>query len=60
MHLKGISHRDIKLENIFISKSLAPKLGDFGFATKKIVCNKVKGTVGYFTPEMIKNTQYDP
>ena len=33
MHKKGITHRDIKLENFVLDKNFNIKLIDFGFAT---------------------------
>lgn len=33
MHKQGISHRDIKLENILLDNSLNIKIADLGFAT---------------------------
>ena len=32
-HEKNIAHRDLKMENILISKGLKIKIIDFGFAT---------------------------
>ncbi len=36
MHIKGYSHRDLKLENILIfeeNQKIFPKISDFGFAS---------------------------
>ena len=44
LHHQGIYHRDLKLENIFLSDDWKPKIGDFGFATKKRQASKVMGS----------------
>jgi len=33
IHANQIVHRDLKLGNIFLSESMAVKIGDFGLAT---------------------------
>lgn len=56
-HLNQIIHRDLKLSNLFLSKKMEIKLGDFGLATKisfsgerkKTVC----GTPNYIAPEIL-------
>jgi len=34
MHKSGISHRDIKLENILVDTNLQVKIADLGFASQ--------------------------
>ena len=41
LHSMNVAHRDLKLENILLSKDLTPKLSDFGFA-KKVIDNQDK------------------
>ena len=60
---KGISHRDIKLENIVIHDGI-PKLIDWGFAYKRKsteeLCEKILGTNGYMSPQIILRKKYSP
>ena len=59
---KGISHRDIKLENILISEDGIIKIGDWGLAAfnvKNRRCHTSCGTIGYMSPEMICEQKYD-
>ena len=61
LHSRQISHRDIKLENIILSESLAPKLIDFGFSTCIEKNRKVKifcGTPSYMAPEIVQKKEY--
>ena len=66
IHKNGISHQDIKLENILISSNYQMKLIDFGFAieifpnTKKEIRFSQYGTNGYFPPEIYINRNIDP
>ena len=59
IHGKNIVHRDIKLENILISKDMRIKLIDFGFS---IVGNQIHydfcGTPHYISPEIISKGGY--
>jgi serine/threonine protein kinase len=54
IHKNGIIHRDLKLQNIFLSFDNKVKIGDFGLATNvyNIDYNKV-GTYGYIAPEVL-------
>ena len=64
LHLKGVVHRDIKPQNIFMTKNKVIKIGDFGVSAKfknetqlrKI--NSLKGTVLgsplFMAPEIFK------
>ena len=58
---KGIVHRDIKEENIFVNNEGSFKLGDFGIA--KIAQGRsmasLRGTPLYMAPEIYKGDKYD-
>lgn len=58
----SISHRDIKLENIFITSKGEIKLGDWGlsaFNVKNRKCNTFCGTNAYMSPEILLRKDYD-
>jgi BR serine/threonine kinase len=59
LHSKGISHGDIKLENIICSSDNKVKLIDFGFASEDKIQNKFRGSVNYSAPEILSFIPFD-
>ena len=62
IHKKGIAHRDIKLENILLTKNNEIKIIDFGFgmynprnSPQKFFC----GTPNYMAPEIVLKKEYN-
>ena len=53
---QGIIHRDIKLENLFVSNGKL-KIGDFGFAVEKQVTRSIIGTPVNMPPELLNRLQ---
>lgn len=62
VHDRKILHRDLKSQNIFLTKSEFVKLGDFGIARvlthTKDIAKTVVGTPYYLSPEIIENRPY--
>lgn len=62
-HENKVMHRDIKLNNIFVSKDGKFKLGDFGVSKRfdtLTKANTIKGTPRYIAPEIyIGNEKYN-
>lgn len=59
LHGKNFVHRDIKLENILISKDMRIKLIDFGFSTSDSQIHyDFCGTPHYISPEIISKGGY--
>ena len=59
LHDRGYTHRDIKLDNIFLDDRYCPHIGDFGLATKDILIVGNVGTNGHMAPEMFSGSHYD-
>ncbi|KAJ7392752.1 hypothetical protein OS493_010407 [Desmophyllum pertusum] len=60
IHSKGIVHRDLKLDNILISKREQIKVADFGWASyKNRITETVCGTTLYMAPEVYEGESYD-
>ena len=58
LHRIGITHRDLKLDNI-LKHGDTYKIADFGFATEKSVLATCLGTGYYMSPELVKEEEYD-
>jgi len=60
-HINLIAHRDLKCENVLLSKDMKVKLSDFGFAC---YCHKMSetycGSAAYSAPEIIQEKPYNP
>lgn len=62
LHNHGISHGDIKSENILLDGNLSPKLCDFGFCKSTNFAGEESknGTLYYAAPELFIKGQFDP
>lgn len=63
MHDRRILHRDLKTQNIFLTKSEIIKVGDFGIArvleNSNALATTMIGTPYYMSPELFSNKPYD-
>ena len=62
IHLKGFSHRDLKLENILLTEGKLLKIIDFGLSheyDENSLLRTKCGSPSYSSPELIKGDEYD-
>jgi serine/threonine protein kinase len=62
LHVMGVAHRDIKLENVLFGDTKDIKLIDFGFSTVTVPGKKLRvfcGTPSYMAPEIVRRVEYE-
>nr|OQO22834.1 hypothetical protein B0A51_12662 [Rachicladosporium sp. CCFEE 5018] len=68
LHLMGLAHRDLKLDNVVVNEHGIMKLIDFGsavvfrypFENDVVLATGVVGSDPYLAPEVYDNQRYDP
>ncbi|RHY24342.1 hypothetical protein DYB32_008890 [Aphanomyces invadans] len=61
MHMQGVAHRDLTLENVLLDAKWSCRVCDFGLAVMlPVACNDRVGKVQYMAPEVYACESYDP
>ena len=64
-HQAGVVHRDLKTENIMMTKDWTLKIADFGYSTLKVgnknnnLLDSFLGTLSYAAPEILRKKPYN-
>ena len=58
LHGEGVSHRDMKPENVMLDSEFNLKLADFGFSSTKAQNETRRGTDSYMAPEIHMGQKY--
>jgi len=58
LHGNGVSHRDMKPENIMLDSDFNLKVADFGFSSNKALNETRRGTDSYMAPEIHMGQRY--